>query len=777
MNRPCWLLTVLLAITCNAPAQPTPPPQPAGGRLVLGRLPGGAAVSFVKSGNLDWGLEVAGTNAARMAQPQPVQIEVYRGDQDVHQFGAGYTSVDREAAAMVARGRVDAGRGVAFTVEDRWSVSQSVLRLTRKLKVSGTNEGAGFYSVIRFITSPDVTWPDVEFLAPGLLYGDPTYDGATSPGGTLNNRARRFWIREDFLPAPMFALRMRNGESIAVLDPTPKGDTTLAETKAPALPALIDGQFRFGAVGANEADNGGVAIGFWFPGTVTEFSRRGGRGGPVAAGTPATPPPAPSPAPSPLWRRRYHPVRDGFEQSYQTAFRFGSNESFPDLTRNAWRWAWQILAPAVNYHDIEVVRRTLIDHLSERVVTIEGRTGIPFIVSTKTGEVWGDTDGRWNDPNWWWRAILGFVGKNVEAADQLLRESDRDAGPRGQKMRQQGLDIIATFIRLVPMSPPSGTGFNLKTGKPSMTNPQYNTWFLRAPAEDMRMLMEAYRRERKAGREHPEWIRWCRTFADWVMKYQREDGSFPRGFRPGTGEVVEESGTTSYNVVPLFLMLSEDTGDPKYRDSAIRAAEYVWQSFGTRGVFIGGAIDNPNITDKEAGLLSMEAFLALYERTHEDKWLKRAQAAGNFAESWIWIWNVPMPPDASDADLHWKRNVPTVGVQGITAAVAGHVDQFLDWSVPAYAKLYKYTEDEHYRDVARILLHNTKAMLALPGRTYGMLGPGWQQENWRMGPSVEGRGFGTPEKWMPWVSTNHLWSITGLEEFDPALFKQLSSQR
>jgi len=34
----------------------------------------------------------------------------------------------------------------------------------------------------------------------------------------------------------------------------------------------------------------------------------------------------------------------------------------------------------------------------------------------------------------------------------------------------------------------------------------------------------------------------------------------------------------------------------------------------------------------------------------------------------------------------------------------------------------------------------------------------------------------TPE-WMPWVSTNHLWSITGLEEFDPALFKQLSAQR
>jgi len=202
----------------------------------------------------------------------------------------------------------------------------------------------------------------------------------------------------------------------------------------------------------------------------------------------------------------------------------------------------------------------------------------------------------------------------------------------------------------------------------------------------------------------------------------------------------------------------------------------VWQSYGARGVFIGGAIDNPNITDKEAGMLSMEAFIALYEATKEVKWLKRAQVAGDFAESWMWIWNVPMPEDADNEELHWKKEVPTVGVQGITARVAGHVDQYLDWSIPAYAKLYKYTRDPHYLEVARILLHNCKAMTAMPGRTYGMLGPGWQQENWRMGPSREGRGFGTPEKWMPWVSTNHLYGITGLEQFDHELYKQLCAK-
>jgi hypothetical protein len=106
----------------------------------------------------------------------------------------------------------------------------------------------------------------------------------------------------------------------------------------------------------------------------------------------------------------------------------------------------------------------------------------------------------------------------------------------------------------------------------------------------------------------------------------------------------------------------------------------------------------------------------------------------------------------------------------------GGVDYYLEWGVPAYAKLYKYTHDEYFLNVARILLHNTHAMLALPGRTFDMLGPGWQQEHWGMGPSRLGRGVGWYRYWLPWVSTNQLYGITGLEEFDPALFKQLCAE-
>jgi hypothetical protein len=437
----------------------------------LGQLENGASVKFVRPSGGTWGIEVSGGNAARFTQPQPVQIEFYQPSQPTRQLAAGYDSVKKVSGAVVGTSRINAGNGVVFSVTDHWSVAGKVLSLSRKLAVAGNQEGAGFFSAIRLRTDPGLTWPDVSFLAPGLLYGDPTYDGPASPGGTRSDAVRRFSIREDFLPAPLFGMSLKNGDSLTVLDAAPRGNTTTAESSGGAE-VMIDPRFAFAGLGANQSSDGGIEIGYWLPGTTSEFSRGGfggfgRRGG--GAGASTNNPAAITQAPlvqttnSPMqWRLRYNPVKDGFTQSYQVVFRFGTRESFPDLTRDAYRWAWQVLKPALNWQDIEVVRRSLIDQLSSQVFTIEGRTGLPFIVSTVTGQVWD----RNQDPAFYWRATMGFVGKNIEAADQLLRESERDSTERGHKMRQQGLDIIATFIRTVPMNPPTCTGVNLKTGLP-----------------------------------------------------------------------------------------------------------------------------------------------------------------------------------------------------------------------------------------------------------------------------------------------------------------------
>ena len=717
-----------------------------GDRVDFGILQTGAMVSFVRTAGGEWGIEIRGGAAPMMQQKKPVQIEVLQPEQDIREFTAGYKTVQQSASDIEARAEIETGENVIFYVQDRWCMNGAVVSVRRKVDVVGNDPG-GFNSSFVLTIDPSIHWFEVNCLAPGALYGDPAYNGERSPGGTLNYEARRFLMREDILPAPLFALSFSNGSSVAMLDPSPRGESTVEETKL-VKDVMIDARFQFGALGAWQADECPIEFGFRFPGTTSIYVY------------------APDVSTEPRWIRRFHPIAQGVAHSYEVSFRFGHNESFRDMTRNAWRWAWNTLKPAITPIDVEQLRRVLIDHLAAQAVTIEGRTAIPFAVAT-----FDTCRPQWN----WTMAGMGFVSKNIECADQLLREGDRDQSKRGQKMRTIGLSIISSMIKALHEVPLQGTGYDLSTGKPwTGERQEWLAPWLRNATEGMRVLMRAYQREYALGREHPDWFNWVKSYVDWLILQQREDGSFPRRWEFGSNKVAEPTGTSSYCPVPLLVIMSEETRDPKYKQAAIRAAEYIWANWGRYGLYIGGTSDNPNITDKEAGMLSMEAYLSLYNTTHDSLWLERAKAAADYTESWIWIWNLPMPIDADDAKLHWKKGIPTIGVQGITARSPGGVDEYLDWSAPSYAKLYKYTNDPHYLDVARVLLHNTKSMVALPGRQYDMKGIGWQQEGWRLGPNRSGRGVGGHRFWLPWVSANHLVSITGLQEYDPALFQQLT---
>jgi hypothetical protein len=717
-----------------------------GDYMSLGLLKNGETVSFVRTEASRWGINISGGPAPVISQMNPVRLEILQNEDDTQVLCAGYSSVKKSGSGINAIAEMQYGQNVVFNVHDQWSLNESVILLKRKIKVKGTAPG-GFCSSIILSVDSSVVWTDVNYLAPGALYGDPTYDGDRSPGGTLNYEAKRFVMREDMLPAPLFALSFKNGSSVAILDPSPDGASTVEETKLTS-DIMTDPIFQFGSLGVWQEYEGPVEFGFIFPGSSTVISR------------------GPEMPPATRWIRRFHPIGEETVHDYEISFRFGKDESFRDVIRNTWRWAWNTLNPVSTYTDVEQMRRLLIDQLAGQVATINGRTGIPFVMSTV------DTAQRqWN----WTMIAMGFVGKNLEGADLLLREGERDKTERGQKMHKLGTDIISSMVRALNAVPLQATGYDLATGKP--WNHEWLAPWLRNATEGMRVLMQAYQRERDSGRQHPEWFEWIKKYVDWLMLQQREDGSFPRRWEPGTSIVAEATGTTSYCPVPLLLIMTEETGDPVYEQAAIRAADFVWDNWGQRGLFIGGASDNPNITDKEAGMLSLEAFLSLYEATGDSRWLDRAKVAADFTESWIWIWNLPMPVDANDSLLHWKQGVPTIGLQGITALAAGGVDEYLSWSVPSYAKLYKYTSDEHYLDVARVLLHDTKAMVAIPGRLYDLRGPGWQQEHWRMGPGGPGRGVGGHRFWLPWVTANHLHGITGLEELDPVLFRELSNQK
>ena len=217
-------------------------------RLDLGRLQTGAAVSFTRSTS-GWGVEISGGAAPRIQQLEPAKLEIYRADEDIRQVSAGYKTVQKTAAGMDARAEIAYGQGVVFHVNDRWNLTGPVLSVRRTVTVTGSTPG-GFGSSVMLAVDPAVSWPDVNYMAPATLYGDPTYDGDRSPGGKLNHDARRLNMREDVLPAPLFALSFSNGASVAVLDPAPRGDTTVEESPAKAV--MTDARFQFGALGARQ---------------------------------------------------------------------------------------------------------------------------------------------------------------------------------------------------------------------------------------------------------------------------------------------------------------------------------------------------------------------------------------------------------------------------------------------------------------------------------------------------------------------------------------------
>jgi len=89
------------------------------------------------------------------------------------------------------------------------------------------------------------------------------------------------------------------------------------------------------------------------------------------------------------------------------------------------------------------------------------------------------------------------------------------------------------------------------------------------------------------------------------------------------------------------------------------------------------------------------------------------------------------------------------------------------------AFMVSYGQFEHiFHSLHGGLWGHRKAMLELPGRTYPLLGPGWQQEHRRMGPGA--RGIGAHRTRLPSISVNHLLGIAGLENFDRALCLQLA---
>ena len=302
----------------------------------IGRI--GESANFVAViANGKWGLAVTGAGMASVVQPEPVAFEFFEAPGKIHQQSSGYERLDISAAGAVGVAQVAGPGNTRFTVEDRWSIKGNEIQLLRNVAVAG-NANLGFLSAITFVHPEAHPRSEVDYFAPGMIYGSTQHLSAAAIGGSATYGAEghgEIQIREDRLPAPLFGVHYSDGSALTVLDASPNGATTRADSQDTDAHTIVDEGLKFGALGVHLAD-GHHEQGYWFPGSEGEATYGGNT----------------YPDGSHAWRRRYHPIRNGLTQQYRVQFRFSSGEQFPEYYRHAWRWAYGELRPPVTWQNL-----------------------------------------------------------------------------------------------------------------------------------------------------------------------------------------------------------------------------------------------------------------------------------------------------------------------------------------------------------------------------------------------------------------------------------------
>lgn len=679
---------------------------------------GGACLRAVAGG-----LAVEAGGAVLLRCDEPVRVILTPGGE----ITAPYDAVELRSNRLECTATVRSG-GASFLVDDVYDWGEPGLRLRRRVTVSGSGPD-GFGSAVRWTPAPAVL---PQWFLPGCVYGRNELAPSYAIGADLGERP--VLVREDRLALPLAArYDPGTGTVVSLLHLSPSASTVADDDLGEEV---ISDRLGFGSFGDLSADE----IGFSFPGregTVSYPPMWTAGIGNSQADSPVNPFPR-GVAAATGWTHRYHPVRDGASHRYELVLAVSSAGSFSEFVRSAWRSAWAVFRPVVRHADLAAVERASLSLLASSVVTDPAAAGIPTWIDVFTGR-----PGRLQDT-----FSIGFVGRNLEAGYVLLRAAERHGEPEWAKL---GGELTDFWVRTAGSSGLCHTEWDRATGRWADDGVVY----LRDQSEARTAVLASWSWLRSTGAERPDWLAWCTAYGDWLLGHTAADGSLHRRYRlDGTpdGDAVNDG----IHAAAFLCRLADAVSDSRYLALAERIGGFYWERYHRDGIFAGGTLDNPNCYDREAASLAMEAYLALHAATGSSRWLEAARLAADFCASWIVGWDVLM-------DWFFDRSASCTGLALITLGFSA-VDTYLARHTGDYLRLAAATGDDLYREIAWLMLHNTKQMVQLR-HEYGYAAPGYQIEHWSIG---RGRGAGLNSGWLPWVATSHVLSIWDACDLDHA---------
>ena len=168
-----------------------------------------------------------------------------------------------------------------------------------------------------------------------------------------------------------------------------------------------------------------------------------------------------------------------------------------------------------------------------------------------------------------------------------------------------------------------------------------------------------------------------------------------------------------------------------YRDAAVKAGDvYAERHLQMREPYWGGTLD-AQCEDKEGAIAALQGFLALYDLTGDQKYLDWAQHACDVTLSYVYVWDVDMPPGRLRDHNFKTRGWTAVSVQN------QHIDVYGVYCAPDVYHLGELTGSQELMDLA-LLMYRSCGQLIDP---LGSQGEQPQQTNYAQHPDNIAKGM------------------------------------
>ena len=666
-------------------------------------------IRFVKKKE-DWsGVELIFQGQCYVSE-NPIEIEVKESDGSRSVYHSGYTQTEWTDKGYMAASVVRTKHGSSFLVQDIYKKDGAEITVSRKIEVvDADGHDAGFSSSFGVEDVQRTPLNDYEVFIPGIWYRHNENVVRHAFGSCPEDR--HFYMRITRMAMPYVEIYHPGRKCFLVMKHlSPEPDTGIKETGAEWL---VDEAFQYASMGLRSL--GKTEIRYNFPGSEGEKNYIDGR---IA------------------WARRSHPVRKGVKHEYALSVWGDCAEDSYEAMRIVWRYYYDKNRPEHVPADYRQVYEDGIALLNTYCQEYNGAMGLPFWTTVPEGTVCDIS------------FQMGFVGQQTMCAYQMMRygyqNNDREKLFKARRIIDFWVNESAK-TSVVPR-----VWYNAFPDTFKLDYPTYT----RTAADGMEGILACCLLAEQHGEDISVWKAFCIRYGDWLAANQNPDGSWYRAYDE-KGNPVHTGKFNTTNVIRYLVNLYWYTDDEKYRKAAEQAGEYCLKAVYEPMQYVGGTADNDNTIDKEAGMIAVYAFAALYELNGDKRYLKAAQGAADFCETWTYVWNYPVRPYKGNAVFD------KVNFTGLSLIATGHShsDVMMGYMPFEYYRLWRNTGDIHYLEFARFLNGNTKQTTDWE-RKLGHIYPGLVEESGELAMQYH-NGLG---RWLPWCTIAEIESLTRLEE-------------